>query len=90
MYSTIRAVIDLLIGIFFLDQKPVSKPKTQVNMELPPASSKPEPKNYSFTCYLCSAQTKFSMEPVTKKTFYNVDCMRCGYENRVVIKPAVK
>jgi len=88
MYSTIRAVVDLL-SVFFVEEKPkpVPKPKTQVDMEPPP---KPEPRNFTFTCYLCSAETKFTMEPVAKKTFYHVDCIRCGYENRVVVKPAVK
>ena len=79
MYSTIQAVLDLLGH--FLEKKKSPPKKPEKKPEVSPL------KNYVFSCYLCSAENKFSMEAVTKKTYRKADCIRCGYENKVVLTP---
>jgi transcription elongation factor Elf1 len=86
MQSLFLAVMDIVTTLLKPKVAPAMSPKKKpVNRPKPPAN---EGQNaYRFCCWLCSGETAFRCRVPTEEVFLNLDCCRCGMENRVKIAP---
>lgn len=55
-------------------------PKTPQTPELKKAEG---PKGFEFSCWLCSARSKFKCIPPSKTQEYMINCNMCGIQNKV-------
>ena len=85
MHSLFLALSEIIMAL--IARPKVEPPPPQPQKKI--SSNAPEGyMQYHFCCWLCSGQTGFSCPIPTQEVFFNLDCCRCGIENRVKVEPA--
>lgn len=75
MQSYANVVSSFFNGLFFEFLKRVEEEPVE----------KDEYKYYTFNCWLCKGESKFKCKPNVGKNHYDLDCSRCGIENKVKV-----